>query len=251
MNKIFYKLPVLVFIIIIFFGIFLPVYQKIYAQEPITETPTPTETLTPTLTLTPTETPVPSPTPTPLSCADGAPGSAPQLTSATSKGPNQITLTWTTATDPVSYYLVSYGIASGQYIYGNPNVGGQGTSSYIVTHLAKGTTYYFVVRAGNGCTPGSFSNELSATTTGGVTASPSPPIATESGTILGTQISSPAATITKSVNQDTKNKNTNNHWELILIVFVIIMLILIDLIILKIKGIISFPNFKKPRSLQN
>lgn len=104
------------------------------------------------------------------SCSDGAPGSAPQLTSAIATGSQQITLTWTQAADPVSYYLIAYGITSGKYIYGNSNVGGRGTSSYTVDNLAKGTTYYFVVRAGNGCAPGGFSKELSATTLGAVVA---------------------------------------------------------------------------------
>ncbi len=113
-----------------------------------------------------------TPTPTPGSCNDGAPGSTPQLTSAVADGDTQITLTWADATDPVSYYLVAYGLTSGQYIYGNPNVGGQGVTSYTVSNLARGTTYYFAVKAVNGCNPGSFSNEVSATTTGGVIAAP-------------------------------------------------------------------------------
>ena len=116
------------------------------------------------------------------SCSNGAPGT-PQLTSAVANGNNQITLTWTDAADPVTYYLVSYGIASGQYIYGNPNVGGQGTTSYTVNNLAKGTTYYFVVKAVNGCAPGSASNEVSATTTGGIiTTTPTPALSSDTNT---------------------------------------------------------------------
>jgi len=95
-------------------------------------------------------------------CSDAAPGSTPQLVSAAPNGSDQITLTWTDATDPVNHYLLAYGTASGQYIYGNPNIGGQGTTSYDVGSLAKGTTYYFVVRAINGCNPGSYSNEIFA-----------------------------------------------------------------------------------------
>ncbi|KKU88224.1 MAG: hypothetical protein UY16_C0011G0017 [Candidatus Gottesmanbacteria bacterium GW2011_GWA2_47_9] len=96
------------------------------------------------------------------SCKDGGPTTAPVLTSAVSTSPTQITLTWTEVGDPVSYYLVAYGTASQQYIYGNPNVGGKGTTSYTVGSLNPGTRYYFIVRAGNGCHPGFFSNELSA-----------------------------------------------------------------------------------------
>lgn len=103
-----------------------------------------------------------TPTPTPTGCWDPPPGGSVELKSASASGTHEITLTWTDATDPVSYYLLSYGLAPGEYIYGNPNLGGQGTTSYTVGGLTTGKTYYFVVRAGNGCTPGTFSNELSA-----------------------------------------------------------------------------------------
>lgn len=95
-------------------------------------------------------------------CSDSPPGGTPQLLSATAKGSNQIVLNWALAANPVSHYLVSYGQASGQYIYGNPNVGGQGITSYTVGALSPGRKYYFVVQAINGCTPGNFSNEVSA-----------------------------------------------------------------------------------------
>lgn len=108
------------------------------------------------------------------SCKDGTPNGAPMLQSATTTGPNQITLTWTEVGDPVSYYLVAYGTSSKEYAYGNPNVGGKGTTTYTVEGLARGVTYYFVVRAGNGCKPGSFSNELAAVA-GAVRATATPP----------------------------------------------------------------------------
>ena len=107
------------------------------------------------------------------SCKDGTPNGAPMLTSATVTGTNQITLKWTEVGDPVSYYLVAYGTSSKEYAYGNPNVGGKGITSYTVGGLAAGTTYYFVVRAGNGCKPGSFSNELSVVV-GGIITTPIP-----------------------------------------------------------------------------
>ncbi|MDO8515024.1 MAG: fibronectin type III domain-containing protein [bacterium] len=97
-----------------------------------------------------------SSSPSAPSCNDAKPGSAPNLISAVA-GTNSVTLYWTEAADPVTYYLVSYGN------YGNPNVGGKGTTSYTVTHLSGGTTYTFKVRAGNGCKPGDYSNELSVT----------------------------------------------------------------------------------------
>ncbi len=99
-------------------------------------------------------------------CNDVAPAGAPTLISVIANGNNSVTLTWTPAIGPVSYYLVAYGTQPGVYLYGNPNVGGSGTTSYTVNNLSGGTTYYFVVRAGNGCMPGPFSNELSNAPTG-------------------------------------------------------------------------------------
>ncbi len=113
-----------------------------------------------------------TPTLTPTGCWDPAPGGSVELKTASPSGEHDIALTWTSALDPVSYYLLSYGMESGKYIYGNPNMGGQGTTSYTVGGLTKGKTYYFAVRAGNGCTPGTFSNELSAVA--GETPTPTP-----------------------------------------------------------------------------
>jgi hypothetical protein len=134
------------------------------------------------------ETTSPIPTPTPTStpggggavlgtgvsaptCNDTIPGGAPTLISAVG-GVNSVTLTWTLASNPVSYYLVTYGTTPGAQTYGNPNIGGQGTTSYTVNGLSGGQTYYFRVRAGNGCMPGPYSNELSTGVGGGVLAGP-------------------------------------------------------------------------------
>jgi hypothetical protein len=111
---------------------------------------------------------------TTVGCYDSAPGSTSTLTSAIANGSNKITLTWTDAANPVTRYLISYGLASGKYIYGSPNVGGQGTTSYTVGSLSSGNKYYFVVQAINGCAPGNFSNELSATAGDVVVNTPTP-----------------------------------------------------------------------------
>lgn len=101
---------------------------------------------------TPTETPTPT-------CA---PVTTPQLTAATPNSSSQITLTWTDATGPVNNYVLAYGTSSGNYVYGSQNIGSQGTTSYTVSSLTQGTTYYFAIQAVNACSTSPFSNELSA-----------------------------------------------------------------------------------------
>lgn len=99
-------------------------------------------------------------------CVDAKPQSAPKLLSAAVSGRNQVTLTWSKALDPVTYYLVTYGTKPGQPEYGNPNIGGKDTTSYIVKGLENGRDYYFKVRAGNHCMSGEFSNELAVKASG-------------------------------------------------------------------------------------
>ncbi len=126
-------------------------------------------------------TPTPTP-PAPGVCTDSVPGSTVQLTSAVSTDAHDITLTWTDASNPVTNYVVSYGLSSGNYIYGDPNIGGQGTTSFTVGGLNTGTKYYFAVMANNGCTAGSYSNEMSEVAGGFPTPTPAPIIDTPTDT---------------------------------------------------------------------
>ena len=87
---------------------------------------------------------------------------APVLSSVVSDSNNTATLTWTDSADPVSNYLVSYGIATGSYIYGDPNIGAQGTTSFTVGALTGGKKYYFTIAATNNCGRSGLSNEISA-----------------------------------------------------------------------------------------
>jgi len=100
--------------------------------------------------------------PSALVCNDTAPGSAPVLF-LTSTGTNTVTLSWSPAADPVSTYVVAYGTSPGAPLYG-ADVGN--VTTYTVLGLSGNQTYYFTVRAGNGCAPGPFSNEVLATPTG-------------------------------------------------------------------------------------
>lgn len=98
-------------------------------------------------------------------CSDGKPESAPKLTAAI-VGVNSVTLSWEEANDPVSYYLIAYGTTPGSLQFGNPNIGSKGTTTFTVSELSGETRYYFRIRAGNGCTPGDYSNELVSTPRG-------------------------------------------------------------------------------------
>lgn len=100
-------------------------------------------------------------------CNDTVPQGAPFLR-VSSTGTNSVALSWSQGEGPMSYYLVAYGTSRGVPQYGNANIGGQGTTSYTVSGLSGGRTYYFKVRAGNGCAPGPYSNEVSATPGGAV-----------------------------------------------------------------------------------
>jgi len=98
-------------------------------------------------------------------CDKTSPGNpAPWLYAAVSKTSNSIALYFSDAAEPYDHYAVEYGPQSGHYLFGATNIGGRGARIVIIQALAPDTTYYFRVRAGNGCTTGPWSNELSSRT---------------------------------------------------------------------------------------
>jgi hypothetical protein len=100
-------------------------------------------------------------------CGDQPPGpKAPWLYGAIAQDSTSILLYFTEADNPVDKYVLAYGTSSGNYQYGVKNMGVnlRGQMTYLVSSLAPNTTYYFRVRAGNGCAVGNWSNEISAKT---------------------------------------------------------------------------------------
>jgi hypothetical protein len=138
-------------------------------------TPTPTISPTPTGEVNPTPTGNIFPTPTsapnqsnnntggggsnnpgsPFVCNDEKPGT-PTLISLTQNG-SSMKLVWTPA-DKATTYAISYGLSSGNYIYGILNVGN--VTEYTINSLDPNQRYYAAVRATNGCTQGDLSNEM-------------------------------------------------------------------------------------------
>ncbi len=70
----------------------------------------------------------------------------------------------------VDHYYIAYGLSEGDERYGAKFDQGyyDGVLNYTIKELSPNTQYYFKVRAGNGCAPGSWSSTLSAKTEGGV-----------------------------------------------------------------------------------
>jgi hypothetical protein len=87
------------------------------------------------------------------------PPSAPTGVKAQSGGIGQVNLSWN-AVSNVSYYTVTYGLSSSGYIYGAPSVGN--ITSYTVSGLAAGRTYYLVLTAVNSCGSSGYSGEVAA-----------------------------------------------------------------------------------------
>ncbi len=96
-------------------------------------------------------------------CTDPQPD-VPILLSVTRSGNDGVDLTWSEVGD-AQYYLISYGLESGNPIYGVPDVGK--VQAYHIGGLDLSKRYYFTVRAHRGCAPSEASNELAYPQVGG------------------------------------------------------------------------------------
>ncbi|MGB9706563.1 MAG: fibronectin type III domain-containing protein [Microgenomates group bacterium] len=127
---------------------------------------------------TPTTTPVPTPTSAPGAvlgagvsapvCTDAKPGIPTGFTAIAGPGAGEVTLSWIPPALPYTYFLIAYSDSpSWPPKWGNPNV--SNVTSYTVSGLGSGT-YWFWLRAGNGCMPGDFTGPISPGAIAGVTA---------------------------------------------------------------------------------
>lgn len=117
----------------------------------------------------------------PPPCNDSAPLAPTGFSAVLGTNSGEVNLAWTAPASAYTYFLVAYSDSSTwPPKWGNPSVG-NGTA-YTVAGLGSGT-YWFWVRAGNGCQPGPFVGPISPGTvsgTGGVATNFSPGV-------LGTQ----------------------------------------------------------------
>lgn len=103
-------------------------------------------------------------------CTDTAPASAPNLYSVTSSG-TAATLYFAPPANGYNGFAISYGLTGSADNYSTSfQQGVSGTAvQYTINDLAPDTTYYFKVRATNGCASGEWSNVMSTTSDTSVT----------------------------------------------------------------------------------
>jgi len=97
-------------------------------------------------------------------CTDAKPDVPSGFTATLGPGTGQVTLSWTAPGPPYTYFLIAYSDSiSWPPKWGNPNTG-NGTL-FTVSGLGGGT-YWFWLRAGNGCMPGDFIGPVTTTLAG-------------------------------------------------------------------------------------
>lgn len=99
------------------------------------------------------------------SCSDPPPSNSPHLFQIDTSN-NSAKLYFTPVNDHLSYYFIAYGYDTNDDRFGIsfPHGLSKGVENYTINALVPNTTYYFKIRGGNGCSPGSWSNILPAKT---------------------------------------------------------------------------------------
>ena len=99
-------------------------------------------------------------------CGKAKPSVPGTLTGAVGPGDGQITLSWgkPATSTPYTYFLLAYSDDSNSPKWGNPDIGTDVV--YTVSGLGSGT-YYFWIRAGNGCMPGDFTGPVAVALSSG------------------------------------------------------------------------------------
>lgn len=99
------------------------------------------------------------------SCSDTKPeGNNPWLYSANAVDGSSVTIRFTNWQSPVDHFVLEYGTESGSYQFGVDNFGDKNTNSYTIQSLTPNKTYFFRIRTGNGCSTGTWSNEIQVKT---------------------------------------------------------------------------------------
>jgi hypothetical protein len=166
----------------------------------------------------------PSPTSpsTPPTCTAVAPG-APTGLGATLGGTGQVNLSWTAPGSPYTYFLVAYSDSPAwPPKWGNPSVGN--VTSYTVSGLGSGT-YWFWVRAGNGCQPGPYAGPTSSVAVVGTPGTAGPAAGFVPG-VLGQQENLNTGIATQAAGQ-VKSASTFAWWLYLLLAGGTIFLLMI------------------------
>lgn len=93
--------------------------------------------------------------------------------------------------------MVVYGLKKGQALYGNPNVGNATEAE--IRDLSAGQTYFFAVRAVNGCVASGYSNEVAARAPGALLSKNAENF---SARVLSAQKSEPQQQVSQSAGKD-------------------------------------------------
>jgi len=152
-------------------------------------------------------------------CTNSAPDAPTHLVAYRNTN-GSIRLTWDHTISDHTGYLIAFGISSGNYQYGAPDV--SNVSTYTVEGLTPGAQYCFYVRSLNGCMPGGRTPEYCINP--GSTIIPletNPPTGFESG-VLGAITESPIPT---ESNGNTLGANTDCTHRWLPLLFIVAFLI--------------------------